>query len=705
MKKECFERILQSISFEIQRIYKIKPPPLWPAISETDNLVEKASDINRAGAEPDRQPKDLCSIFDLIGEPGERHVLPTQDHQARIRDWFAGSAKYPDQADSVQSLLESLEDNLAQTPSDIEGVSLYHRIKMTAAVACVLQTVQDQNPGEKEPFLLYSLDFSGIQQFIYTIISSGALKALRVRSFYLSLLSEYATDFLLDATGLSRFNLIYSGGGRTHLLLPNVASVISAADQAVSAINQFLLDHFGASLYLASGYAKTSGEALTSHHGAQASFAELFRTASRMISNRKLSRYNYEELYRLNTQAVSDGVRECAVCGETARLTRCDDTDLCITCYQLEQFSSVITSSEDLFCVVEGSRKDGLALPSPDGHDRSLVPWSLSEEADALSVYSINKAAPEHHAIRLYVSRHQADYPTLEELAEKSKGIRRLGVFRGDVDNLGSLFAGGFVQRGRHNAWERCTLMHYASLSAALSAFFQQRLDHILEQPCDTEALEAADNGSKVSVIYAGGDDVFLIGAWNDVLEAGLKLQKAFAGYTSGKITMSAGLGVYQAHTPVHLMAEDTADLESYAKQMPEKDAIALFGRFKDQYGTIQKHEYRWNDLHNSVLQEKLQLLESLFQDVQDKGNGFLYHVLILFREMAAQPMAISRLAYLLARHQPDSRADPSVKAAYHSFMTSVYSWALDPVQNQAFQTACLIYVYLNRSEEKQKEE
>jgi CRISPR-associated protein Csm1 len=59
---------------------------------------------------------------------------------------------------------------------------------------------------------MFSCDISGIQKFIYTISSKGALKGLRSRSFYLEMLLQHVIDCLLDKCGLSRANLIYSGG-------------------------------------------------------------------------------------------------------------------------------------------------------------------------------------------------------------------------------------------------------------------------------------------------------------------------------------------------------------------------------------------------------------------------------------------------------------------------------------------------------------
>lgn len=73
----------------------------------------------------------------------------------------------------------------------------------------------------REPaFLLYTADFSRIQRFIYTVHTESALRSLRSRSFFLELLMEHYMDELLDSCGLTRTNIIYSGGGHCYLLLP-----------------------------------------------------------------------------------------------------------------------------------------------------------------------------------------------------------------------------------------------------------------------------------------------------------------------------------------------------------------------------------------------------------------------------------------------------------------------------------------------------
>ncbi len=694
----------QCIVFEIRRIYHINAPEPWPAVPEGYALIRQASGLSGVPGQVSSQPEGLRSIFEQLSIPGN-HPHPLQeencmDAASAIPKWFADNAALLDEPDSEQALLESMEDTFSALPSDIPGVSLYHQIKTVIAIACVLLYNQAHRSALSEPFSMYSLDFSGIQNFIYTIISTGALRALKTRSLYLSLLAEYAVDLILKECGFSRANLIYAGGGRMHLLLSADPTLLSTADLVVQMINAFLRKRFGASLYLASAWTRTGGEALSSHGGKEPSFSGLFHANSRILSEKKLSRYSYQQLCEMNDQFAGDGVRECAICGNTARLRRWKERDLCETCCQLEAFASAVTDKTQLLCAVRGMSGNGLALPAPDNQEVCLIPGDREDALQALHVYSINARRPDCHATRIYISRHGAGTGSLEDLSGLSVGIRRLGVLRADVDNLGRLFADGFYRPGETAPWKNCTLTHYAALSAALTAFFQRQLDGLLEQPSTDEALSPKANGQGVSVIYAGGDDVFLMGTWNDVLEAGINIQTAFAEYTGGRLTLSAGFGMYPDHTPVIQMAEDTAVLESSAKKLEGKNAIALFGQVTDSTGAELKHEYHWSFLKQNVIDEKLKLLTSLFETDEDKGNSFLYHVLMLYRQMSTQPMAISRLAYLLARRQPDRDASQAAIQAYQSFMKQVYQWALDPIQNAAFQTACLVYVYLNRTNE-----
>lgn len=129
----------------------------------------------------------------------------------------------------ISSLLSALEAYLSYIPSststgELVDISLYDHVKLTAAYAsCIYQYLEEagrtnykqhcmeeaENFYNEKAFRMLSLDISGIQKFIYTIHSSGALKMLRSRSFYLEIMMEHMVDELLTRLNLSRANLIF----------------------------------------------------------------------------------------------------------------------------------------------------------------------------------------------------------------------------------------------------------------------------------------------------------------------------------------------------------------------------------------------------------------------------------------------------------------------------------------------------------------
>lgn len=142
---------------------------------------------------------------------------------------------------------------------------------------------------QKDAFILYSMDISGIQDFIYTIHSENAMKMLRSKSFYLEIMMEHIIDSLLERLNLSRANLIYSGGGHCYLLLPNTQNVKDKIQQYHTEINTWFLEHFQVSLYIAGGYSVCSSDSLK--NVPEGSYAQIFKNISRMISTQKASRY------------------------------------------------------------------------------------------------------------------------------------------------------------------------------------------------------------------------------------------------------------------------------------------------------------------------------------------------------------------------------------------------------------------------------
>lgn len=222
---------------------------------------------------------------------------------------------------AVETCFEGIPVQISN--STWRDVPVYQVARLTAAlVHCMLLAdpclVDYTSPPaeimNKDYFQLVSLDLSGIQKFIYTLTTKRALKGLRARSLYLSLLMEYTVDCLLMSCGVTRANLVYSGGGRAHLILPNTEKAKHAVEEIVQQTNAFLSDTYDAALYMASGAVSYNGKDLLYNQADCAGLSALFFETSRKISARKLKRYRYDELVKLNNKHI-DQQRECSICG------------------------------------------------------------------------------------------------------------------------------------------------------------------------------------------------------------------------------------------------------------------------------------------------------------------------------------------------------------------------------------------------------
>ncbi|MBQ4132888.1 MAG: type III-A CRISPR-associated protein Cas10/Csm1, partial [Desulfovibrionaceae bacterium] len=222
-------------------------------------------------------------------------------------------------ADSVNSLLKLLEVTLSFVPSstntdELSDISLFDHAKTTAALAACIRLYADAKGiadykkefftgasafYKKKAFMLCSFDLSGIQDFIYTVSGSGALKNLRARSFYLEMLAEHIADELLEAAGLSRANLIYTGGGHAYLLLPNTAVARKALADKEKFINDWLLQEFKTGLYCAFAAVECSGNDLMNKPEENKPYPELYKKLGAQLSDCKLHRYSAADIMKL----------------------------------------------------------------------------------------------------------------------------------------------------------------------------------------------------------------------------------------------------------------------------------------------------------------------------------------------------------------------------------------------------------------------
>lgn len=573
-------------------------------------------------------------------------------------------------------------------------ISLYDHARMASAMSvCMLRYLESQKEERQawtekisdiyceKMFLLYSMDISGIQKFIYTVHSKGALKALRARSFYLEILMEHVIDEFLEAMELSRVNLLYSGGGHCYLLLPNTGEIQNVLKRCEEAVHSFFLREYDVALYMATGSSPCSANDLRNDTGE--SYREVFMNIAKSVAEKKSGRYTAEEIFRLNRQS-NQGDRECIVCRRTGSL---DEGNRCSVCAAIHDFSKNILEASH-FVVSENSNK-GLPLP----FDKRLIAVesgelkSMERSSSPLRIYAKNQAAFQADAgIPIWIGDYHPKSEeqryhlmSFEEFAEKSEGIKRIAVLRADVDNLGTTFVSGFGNR--------VNLSRTATLSGQLSLFFKFYINGILQKGKYHAFGAERDFARRVSVVYSGGDDLFLVGSWDDLIEAAMDIQAEFRRFSCGNLSLSAGIGLYSDSYPVNVIAKEVEALESYSKKRPGKDAVTIFDS---------NHRYGWEEFDREVLREKFSVMDRFFEQSENRGKSFLYHLLDYMRNVG-EKINIARFIYLLARLAPEKNKPEAEQEAYREFSEKMYRWLLNEKERHQAITATYLYAYLTR--------
>ncbi len=661
------------------------------------------------------EPEPLSDLAQMPVAEGQAVYRP-QAVQARLEAVQAGCAALPPGEDGIAPLLGLLEQQLTNLPAPLDGsddISLYDYCKLTAAIgSCIAERAEPVTREQLRTgrcFLLYSADFSGIQSFIYTVHTHGALRALRSRSFVLELLMEHYMDELLAVCGVSRANLLYSGGGHCYLLLPNTEAVKAALTDWNRRFNDWLAEQFGTRLFLAHGWTDCTGDELLNVPTEEAPQKAMFRRVSGQVSQHKLHRFSASQLRRLNSAQADGTDRECKVCGQArvAFWNEKENDGRCYWCNLFETLSGGLLQETQFFFWVGDLPQEerSFSLSTAEGEigvalsDRFLVDARISAGQQPRRIYSVNQYCTDLPRCTILHMGNYASATELEKLAKSSTGIPRLGVCRMDVDNLGQSFVAGFEQPGASNPTEKSryvSLVRTAAFSRRMSLFFKGYINSIL----------SGEYGKKpplnVTVVYSGGDDVFLVGAWNDAIEAASRIRAALRAYTCGALTISGGVGLFRERFPIRVAAAETAKLEDEAKALkqPEKDGIALFGAESG-------HCYHWDVFLQSVQGEKLGLLESYFGgEDAERGSSMLYNILALLRDAQADDskMPLARYAYMLAHLSPSYSAPEKKKKAYKAFSEKMYQWGLQEEQRRQLLTAIQIYVYLHRKRNAQQE-
>lgn len=480
----------------------------------------------------------------------------------------------------------SLFDHLRITAAIVEGLYLHHEQQGT------LDRAEQFKDRETPKWRLVCGDFSGIQNFIYKISSKRAAKALRGRSFYIQLLCDGVSEHLLNKLGLYPTARIYSSGGKFFLLIP--AHLEDRLRAEIDAVNAELLKEFQGEVFLGIGLAQVRGSDFQGGNmGAK------WKEASESLQRDRLHSFQKEissDITFFQTQPLH--AKHCAVCGRDDADAEIEDREgraTCQQCDQMERIGRSLKDTEYLFWVFDHDRdvvrqelrtqsEARVVLPGTD-FDVYLLsePPELSElkRLESSHLEAINRFPDPDGNLHGYScgfrfagkwdkTKESAEWE-FDEFAEAAEGIHKLGVLRMDVDNLGEVFIRGL----KFGDKDMGSLSRVATLSRQLHLFFAGHLHTLLASLPRTQ------------IIYAGGDDVFLIGSWDELAQVADTIRTKFREYCAGNenFTLSAGIAVVDGRYPISRAAQLAGEAEHEAKALrrgkygeKEKDALCFLG-------------------------------------------------------------------------------------------------------------------------------
>ena len=185
--------------------------------------------------------------------------------------------------------------------------------------------------------------------------------------------------------------------------------------------------------------------------------------------------------------------------------------------------------------------------------------------------------------------------------------FKRLGILRMDVDSLGQMFIKGFQG-------QPLTFSRYSALSRSLDFFFKGYLNTIWNS---SEAFK-----QNTYILYAGGDDLFMVGKWDVLIALAHRIHQDFKEWICGNphLSLSGGMVMVTGKFPIAKAAAEAEVAEKKAKSHTvgtlEKNSITFLG-----------YPLHWEKEYPTVEMLKNELLNMLNPDTQNVPRSLLNRI------------------------------------------------------------------------------
>lgn len=485
----------------------------------------------------------------------------------------------------------------SDTQKNICDLSLYDHLKTTSAIALASYNYHLWNEGvfdkvkqvnikagkEKNHFLLIGGDISGIQQYIYNIDDTSSIaKRLRSRSFFIKLLSDVSSYKIIKEIELLPVNIIISSGGKFYILAQNTQDTIEKIDKIKKEINNELYTEYFGQLYLNLEWIELNGEELG------LKFSKKYDELNDKLEDGKGKKFIDEilnqtiiekELYNKDKK-----VTLCKICKK--ELIK-ETEEQCSKCLKDLEFGKVLVKMEKLAFYDKEKFEDEKNTISLFGIKCKVYKKEENIIGNPFIVHYYKESDKNRNYpfIQDYYGGYapikedgEKEIKTFEEILKESLS-NNLGILKGDVDNLGLIFSIGLRReeiieldnKEETKIKNTTSISRISTLSRMLDSFFSYWLPKYLEEN---------EEGSYY-VVYAGGDDFMIVGAWEKLIKLSEKIKKEFSRFTAENenITLTCGISITKPKEPIYFSSQWATDAEEKGKN-EGKNGLVLFNKY-----------------------------------------------------------------------------------------------------------------------------
>ncbi len=377
-----------------------------------------------------------------------------------------------------------------------------------------------------DDILFISGDFYGIQKFIFEGLSTkNASKVIRAKSAFIQIYTSYLARYICQQLSIGEDNILSLNAGKFEIISPNKdASFLKNIQKKVD--EYFLKNFFGLT-----GVSIIYIECKKDDFNNSKRYKALRNNITLKIEKKKFKKFDLvnERSFVLNYDKDINNQNLCKICNLRKVIKKDDNCGMC---------NKFVMLGEKL----AGNK---LTKYTANFFDDFKVNIAINEQLR--SYVLMDKNAP---ASFEYLAQHSCENP--------ENSIRALAVLKADVDSMGQFLQESDITDSFEN---------FDTFSRTLDNFFSLYIPKLMRKKYQN-----------TYTVFAGGDDLFLIGAWNDILKLSRTIQEAFRIFIKGKLSISFGIALVKPSHPISHLADYTEHLLKQAKFIDkDKNAITLF--------------------------------------------------------------------------------------------------------------------------------